>query len=171
MNVEIRRLGTGELADYKRLRDTMLTACPDAFSSDAGEAAALGPDAYRGRLGLDRPDGGVFTLAAWCGDALVGAISGEREARVKVRHTAHLTAMMVLPDFAGQGIGRRLLHAALDTCREAQGIAQVTLSVTSTNATAVRLYESAGFVRYASLADAMRIDGRSLTKDQMVRVL
>lgn len=169
--IDIRRLGPAELAAYKQLRDTMLREHPDAFTSDASEAATLAPQAYFGRLGLDRPEGGVFTLAAWRGAELAGAVSCERDARLKVRHTVHLNAMMVRRAHAGRGIGRALLSAALDACRAAEGVAQVTLSVTAANATAVRLYESAGFVRYSSLADAIRVDGRPLAKDQMVRVL
>ena len=169
--IVIRRLERSELAAYKQLRETMLRGHPDAFSSDAGEAEALAPDAYLGRLGLDRPEGGVFTLAAWAGADLAGAVSCERDRRLKVRHIVHLTAMMVRPDHAGRGIGRALLVAALDACRDAEGVVQVTLSVTAHNATAVRLYERAGFVRYASLERALRIGDRYVTKDQMVRVL
>ncbi len=149
----------------------MLREHPDAFSSDAAEAAELGPEAYLGRLGLDRPAGGVFTIAAWQGAELVGAVSGEREARRKVRHIVHLTAMMVRAPHAGRGIGRALLLAAFDACRGAEGVERITLSVTSTNVAAVRLYESAGFVRYGSLPDAMRVGDRRLTKDLMVRAV
>ncbi len=169
--IDIRRLTVADLPAYKRLRDAALLAHPEAFSSDAGEAAAAPPEAYRGRLGLDRPEGGVFTLAAWHGDTLAGAVSCERDTRVKIRHVVHLTAMMVDGTLVGRGIGSALLAAALEACREADGVEQVTLNVTASNVAAVRLYERCGFVRYGSLERAMRLGDRYVTKDQMVRVL
>ena len=45
---------------------------------------------------------------------------------------------------------------------------QLTLSVTASNATAVRLYESAGFTRYGTLPRAIRVGSRFLDKDLMV---
>ena len=90
----IRPLRPSDLADYKALRDTMLAAHPSAFTSDAAEGLARAPDSYRSRLGLERADGGQFTLGAWEHAALVGAISCERDARIKVRHIGHIVGMI-----------------------------------------------------------------------------
>ena len=50
---------------------------------------------YASRFGLERPEGGHFTLGAWHGERLVGAITCDREQRSKVRHIGHLVGMMV----------------------------------------------------------------------------
>lgn len=165
----VRRLVESDLQAYKRLRDESLHRHPTAFTSDAAEATRQPASSYRSRLGDDGSAHEGFTLGAFSpDDALVGAVSCERQQRIKTRHVAHLTAMMVQNEAAGRGIGRNLLEAAIGLLRAAPGVEMVTLNVTSTNRAAVHLYERAGFVRYGSLADAIKVDGRRYTKDQMV---
>ena len=169
--ITIRPLLVDELAAYKALRDTMLAEHPSAFSSDAAESVGRSADSYRDRLGLDRPQAGHFTLGAWDGPALLGAISCEREKRVKVRHVGHLIGMMVRSDAQGRGVGRALLNECIAAARRADGLEMLTLTVTAGNAAAIGLYLSAGFERYGSLPRAIRVDGVYFTKDQMALVL
>jgi ribosomal protein S18 acetylase RimI-like enzyme len=164
--VTIRRLVPGDLVAYKALRDDMLAAHPEAFSSDA--APQRPPESYLPRLGLQSREGSEFTLGAWQGDRLVGAVSCERDPRAKVRHIGHIIGMMVRGDVQGAGIGRALLEACIAQARSADGVVMLTLTVTAGNASAVRLYERAGFVRYARLPRAIRVDGVYHAKDQMV---
>jgi ribosomal protein S18 acetylase RimI-like enzyme len=166
----VRLLAESDLAAYKAFRDQMLAAHPEAFTSDALTEMRRDAASYRSRL----PGGGhgscLFTLVVPQADALLGAISCERELRAKVRHTAHIAGMMVLPATQGQGLGRLLLEAALALLEKQEGIELVTLSVTSSNARAVSLYESLGFRRYGRLEDAIKLpDGRRLDKDLMSR--
>ena len=91
--VTIRPLVPADLAAYKSLRDDVLSAFPESFTSDA--APERSPDSYLSRLGLQRPEGGEFTLGAWQMGELVGAVSCERDARTKVRHIGHIIGMMV----------------------------------------------------------------------------
>jgi ribosomal protein S18 acetylase RimI-like enzyme len=163
--VTIRRLVPADLAAYKALRDEMLSARPESFSSDP--APERGPDSYLSRLGLQRPEGGEFTLGAWRIGQLVGAVSCERDARNKVRHIGHVIGMMVRAEAQGAGIGRALLEACIAQARAADGLVMLTLTVTAGNAAAVHLYERAGFVRYGSLPRAILVDGVYHAKDQM----
>jgi ribosomal protein S18 acetylase RimI-like enzyme len=165
--VVIRRLLADELAAYKDLRDAMLALHPEAFTSDAPTESARAASAYLPRLGLDRPDGGQFTLGAWIGERLVGAISCERDLRVKVRHIVHVVGMMVRPEVRGRGIGRGLVDALVAEARRAGGVELATLSVTSTNTTAVALYEAAGFTRYGRLGNAIKVGDAYHDKDLM----
>lgn len=171
----IRRLAPEDLVAYKVLRDQTLADHPEAFTSDAETERRKEPASYLPRLGLGESEGGYFTLGAWRGEAasaeLVGAISCEREHRVKVRHIGHIIGMMVKSDCSGQGIGRALLVAAIAATRSAHGVEMLTLSVTASNLAAVGLYESLGFVRYGSLPNAIKVEGRYHTKDQMVLTL
>jgi GNAT superfamily N-acetyltransferase len=169
--VEIRRLVADDLRAYKQLRDTMLAAHPSAFSSDAVESAGRSPDSYRARLGLELPHGGVFTLGAWEGASLVGAISCERDARTKVHHVGHVVGMMVLGPWQGRGVGRALLAHCLALARRADGLEMLTLTVTAGNLAAIRIYEQAGFVRCGMLPRAIRVAGAYHDKDQMACVL
>jgi ribosomal protein S18 acetylase RimI-like enzyme len=171
LRVTIRRLGLEELATYKALRDEVLAAYPSAFTSDAAEARCRAPDSYRSRLGLDRPDGGKFTLGAWHAETLVGAISCERDARIKVRHIGHIVGMMVSGRHQRHGVGAALLAACVTEARGGDGLEMLTLSVTAGNSSAIRLYEAAGFARYGRLQRAICVDGRHFDKDHMVLAL
>jgi ribosomal protein S18 acetylase RimI-like enzyme len=169
--IAIRRLIGSDLPAYKELRDAALKAYPHAFTSDADEERRKPPESYLARLGLDRSAGGHFTLGAWQHDRLVGAISCERETRLKVQHTAHLIGMMVRSELQGHGAGRVLLDACIAQARLTSAIEMLTLSVTAGNLPAISLYERAGFVRYGSLPRAICINGAYHAKDLMVLML
>lgn len=167
--LSIRPMLEPDLLAYKALRDSMLAAHPEAFTSDAETESQRDLATYRSRL-----TGGTthFTLVALDGGRLIGALTCEREPRSKVQHIAHLVGMMVADSHRGRGIGRALLADALERLRATPGLAQVTLSVTATNQTAVGLYESQGFERYGRLPDAIRLpDGRRLDKLLMLKRL
>ena len=170
----IRRLAPPDLGDYKALRDTMLAAHPEAFTSDAATERARPADSYRARIDADQADAtpaSQFTLGAWQGSRLVGALGCERDPRVKVQHVAHLIGMMVAVDARCAGVGGALLDACIACARAADGIELLTLSVTAGNSAALRLYERAGFSRYASLPRALRVDGVYHAKEQWVLML
>ena len=161
--IELRRLRGADLAAYKALRDVTLADDPSAFTSDAETESRKTPDAYLSRLGLDAPLGGVFTIGALRDGVLLGAVSCERDMRIKARHIGHIVGMMVRADQRRQGIGRLLIDACIAEARRGVGVEMLTLSVTGSNAGAVRVYERAGFVRYGSLPRAIKVGDRYLS--------
>jgi ribosomal protein S18 acetylase RimI-like enzyme len=170
--ISVRRLLPADLVHYKALRDAMLAAHPEAFTSDALAERSRSPDSYLSRFGVERHDGGEFTLGAWQGEQrLVGAISCERDLRVKVRHIAHIVGMMVRDKSRGRGVGRTLLDECIAQARRVEELRMITLSVTGGNAHAIRLYDRAGFVRYGTLPSAIVVDGRPHAKELMVLTL
>lgn len=72
-------------------------------------------------------------------------------------HTGTL-GIGVLPEYRGQGIGRRLLRAVAAKAR-AKGITRIELEARDDNERAVRVYERAGFVREGIKRRAMCFDG------------
>jgi ribosomal protein S18 acetylase RimI-like enzyme len=168
--IDIRRLVASDAAVYKRLRDDMLDGFPDAFTSDAGAERAKPAEAYVARFEAEG-DAARFSFGAWSDGELVGAISCERDARLKVRHIGHIIGMMVRPNLQGRGIGRALIDATLVQARAVPELELLTLSVTSTNPSAVRLYEKAGFVRYGQLPGAIKLGEKRLGKDLMMLAL
>jgi GNAT superfamily N-acetyltransferase len=166
MKVHVRRLDPDDLRAYKALRDEMLRAHPDAFTSDAAGERLKPPHAYLGRLGLDRPEGGHFLLGAFAASGLIGALGCDRDGRPKVRHLAQVVGMMVRAEWRGKGVATALLQMCIEEARAA-GVETLTLSVTAGNHSAERLYERAGFVRYGLLPDAVRESGRSHDKALM----
>ena len=165
-DLTIRELAENELDAYKALRDHALAHHEEAFTSDAATEADRSAQSYRARLGSGLESG--FTLGAWRGDRLVGAITCERDARIKVRHTGHIIGTMVTSDQQSQGVGRALLDTLIARAAADAELQQLTLSVTASNRAAVRLYESAGFTRYGSLPRAIRVNGRFHDKDLML---
>lgn len=156
--MSIRLLDAADAPVYKSLRDCCLAANEEAFTTDAAQARSKDAAHYRSRLGADAD--GNFTLGALDGDGLVGAVSLERDARVKVRHIGHIVGMMVLPEMRGQGIGRQLMDALLTRARADESLLQLTLSVTASNEAATFLYRSAGFELYGTLPQAICWQGR-----------
>ena len=166
----IRPLGAADLADYKRLRDEMLAAHPEAFTSDAETETQRPADDYATRFGLDRHDEGQFVLGARAGAQLVGAIGCERDERLKVRHIGHVIGMMVRPAARRRGVGAQLLVACIAEARRA-GLEMLTLTVTSGNESAVQLYERHGFAGYGTLRRALKVGAAYHDKLHMVLAL
>ncbi|MEO8123092.1 MAG: GNAT family N-acetyltransferase [Burkholderiales bacterium] len=163
----LRPMGAADLAAYKALRDGTLAERPEAFTSDAETEMRRPPETYLGRLAGPTDGGWPFTLTAWLGERLIGAVTCERDARVKVSHIGKVVGMYVVSDMRGSGIGRALLEACIAKARE-RGLAMLTLSVTSGNSNAVGLYAAFGFVRYGRLERAIRVGTRFHDKDLMV---
>lgn len=63
----------------------------------------------------------------------------------------HTTQICVLPGYQGNGLGRRLMQASLQALR-ARNYSAVSLTVTSNNERAVRLYEDLGFITVKKFA-------------------
>src|SRR5262249_48808483 len=85
---------------------------------------------------------GPGSFAAWdktrrtmCGISLASLVAAE---------TGHVTQICVAPQYQGKGIGFELMRRSL-TALAAQGCSRASLTVTSMNASAVRLYEHMGF--------------------------
>lgn len=166
--IQLRMLREGDLHEYKRLRDAMLSAHDEAFTSDAASERGRSAESYRNRLSQANGVGCMFTVTAWRGEQLVGAVSCEREGRAKIRHIAHVVGMMVADEQQGRGLGRALLYCALRLLGTEPEIRMATLSVSSGNEGAIRLYESLGFRRYGQLPGALKLaDGRLIGKDLM----
>lgn len=166
----VRLLTAADLHAYKRLRDDGLRTEPTAFTSDYASASPLPASTYAQRLG--QPPDDDFILGAWDAQgALIGAVVCVRAERQKERHLADLVGMMVAPAARGRGVGTALLQAFDAHVRQLPGVEQVLLSVTASNAVAVRLYEGAGFARYGLLPRAVCVDGVYHDKALMAKTL
>ena len=71
---------------------------------------------------------------------------------------AGVLGMGITREFRGQGLGRRLILAALKRAREAD-IERVELTVYASNRRAIRLYKSVGFVREGIRRKGRKLDG------------
>jgi ribosomal protein S18 acetylase RimI-like enzyme len=139
--IDIVPLRADEWQDLKRLRIGALTESPDSFSPTAASALAH-DDAYwqRGaQRAADSPDFEMFIVRRG-GHGLGLGSAGRDEHGV-----GHIGAMWVDPSLRGHGVGARLFDACVEFLRR-RGCASIELSVTETNAPAIALYQSRGFV-------------------------
>ncbi|MER5436422.1 GNAT family N-acetyltransferase [Streptomyces sp. NPDC002588] len=74
-------------------------------------------------------------------------------------HVRQIQGLAVSDEARGQGVGRALLRAAVETARE-HGARRITLRVLAHNTPARKLYESEGFVVEGVLPEEMLLDGR-----------
>lgn len=143
LDVHILPLSNAHVAQY---RDLMLHAFedePDAFTSTQAERAALPLSWWEQRI--DDPRQNSIVFGAITAGKLIGTVGLEFSVRTKTSHKAHLIAMYTLAEWRGQGIGRKLLGAALAYARRRPGVEVITLTVTENNHPAIAVYEAAGF--------------------------
>lgn len=91
-----------------------------------------------------------FVVRPATGERLIAAVLTSAVAA----GVAHTTQICVMPGYQGHGLGRHLLEASTQALR-ARDFHALTLTVTSLNARAVRLYERLGFQTLKSFAGAV----------------
>lgn len=104
---------------------------------------------------------------------LAGVVSFQREGqtRQKLRHKGLLFRMYVAQEFAGQGLGWRLVAEVIRRVREQTDIEQINLTVVATNLAAKRLYESLGFRSFALERHALKDGDAYYDEEQLVLFL
>jgi arylformamidase len=163
VNTVIRVLATVDAPAYRELRLRALREHPDAFRSDADQEAAKPlADTEKRLAGAES----VF-FGAFDDDRLIGAVGLGFESRIKVRHVAHVIGLYVVPEATQRGVGRTLIDALIEHARTRAELEALTLTVTSDNARAVRLYESAGFITHGREPHTMKVGGTSYDKTMM----
>jgi RimJ/RimL family protein N-acetyltransferase len=162
----VRALRASDLDAYKALRVHVMSHHEEAFTSDAATEALRTAQSYSARLGNDTSR--AFTFGAFRGDRLVGAVTCDHDARIKVQHIGHIIGMMVHIDEQGRGVGHALLHALIERASADAELQQLTLNVTVGNAAAEGLYERSGFVRYGTHPRAIRVGGKFFDKHHML---
>ena len=125
-------------------------AMVDAYSRDAmGEAKPLDPD-VRARLipGLQKHPTTLIFLALDGNRPVGAAICFIGFSTFAAKPLVNIHDFVVLPASRGKGVGRCLLDAVEGKAREL-GCRKLTLEVMDNNHHALRMYQAAGFVRYA----------------------
>lgn len=77
------------------------------------------------------------TLVAMCG--------WQFNTRVKQKHIAYIYWLYVSKQARAQGVGRKLIESVLEEIVKKKEIKKIFLSVTSTQSSAIKIYESLGF--------------------------
>lgn len=111
----------------------------------------------RGMLAEAKAGDGV-NFAAFAGKKLAGFCNVKRRNPMDLHHTGVL-GIVVLPEWRGIGVGKRLMTRVLRGC-SARGIWLVELEVMASNSRAQRLYESLGFRRVGVVPGKVLRDGK-----------
>jgi putative acetyltransferase len=107
-----------------------------------------GLDADIGRLGEERPN----VLAELVAE-IDRAVCGSVVLTAKAEALGKLSGLYVHPAYRGRGVGRALLNTAVDAARRG-GLVRLYLETWGKMSSAVRLYESSGWVRGEDLPAA-----------------
>jgi len=166
--MEIRFLTPEDAVEWRRLRAEALERDPEAFSSSSEEHARLSLDDVKKRLG---PTDDSFVAAAFEDGRLVGMAGFNRETGPKVRHKGRIWGVYVTASRRGNGVGRDLVRAVLNRAAKIEGLDQIQLSVTETQAAAIKLYHSLGFETFGREPRALKIGDRMVDEDYMIRRL
>ncbi|MCW5653572.1 GNAT family N-acetyltransferase [Hydrogenophaga sp.] len=159
----IRRLTADDAPAYRELRLRALREHPDAFTSDWEDANSRPLEESRQRLASGQvPFWGAFDEHG----ALAGMVGLDCATRAKQRHKGTVVAMYVAREAAGRGLGRELLRALMQHATVI-GLTDLVLTVTEGNASAIRLYQEAGFTAFGTEPRAILVDGRLLGKVHM----
>lgn len=111
----------------------------DQFRSEEGAGTFLKALTGNDGSGDFYPPGSILAI-----DRHTGWIAGAVLTSIVSPGTAHVTQLCVVPGAQGQGLGCQLLRRCM-AALEKSGIRRLTLSVTGSNARAVRMYDEAGF--------------------------
>ena len=136
---------------------------PVAFGSSFEEEVGLPKAAW-----LNRIPNAIFALDE---EKPVGLIVWRREDRIKTRHTAYINSMYVTGKFRGQGIGGRLMAAAMDSIKASQDILKIRLSVISPQVAAFNLYTGFGFTSIGTAMNELFVNGQYYDEIIMEKML
>jgi putative acetyltransferase len=107
-------------------------------------------------------------VADWNG-RVIGAINVTQNLRPRLTHSGKL-GMMVHPDAWGQGIGSKLMEAALNIADNWLNLSRVELEVFTHNKPAIHLYEKFGFELEGTSKKVVFGSGRFLNEHVMARL-
>jgi len=120
-----------------------------------------GLDAAALDRGLDRPGWQRWFVAVTDDGRIVGHVNLKGDTLRTGSHRCQL-GIGIERSYRQQGLGTRLMTAAIEFAREARSIDWVDLTVFAHNAPARKLYERLGFREVGTIPDRFRIDSTSI---------
>lgn len=161
--ITIRLLNENDAEAYKDRRIEALENHPDVFSSSVEEELQYSIEVHASRLRAEN----AYTFGAFEGENLVGVVTLVTEMKRKLKHRSDIFAMYVSSQVRRDGIGKRLMQAAIEKAKELDGVEQIYLTVSSNNKPAKKLYESVGFIIIGSDPRSMKIGDTYIGEDMM----
>ncbi|WP_409251021.1 N-acetyltransferase family protein [Bacillus sp. SCS-153A] len=151
----IRELTAEDAKEYWSLRLEALKNNGEAFATTYEESLARENPIEQVQNNLASSQS--VTFGAFMDGSLAGNVTVMFNRHAKMKHKAAILAMYVTPSFRKHGIGRKLLLEAEKAARKAD-VEILQLTVVTANTSAVKLYESAGFVSFGIEKHAMKYE-------------
>lgn len=152
--MKIRPLTNADADAFRALRLMALRDTPEAFGSSYQEEVDRPREHFAARAAPPEPSA---TFGAFADGQLVGTAGLLVSNRLKQRHKAYMWGVFVLPDFRGQGVGRKLVQHVID--RAAGNVRVLQCSVVTAQEATRRMYHAMGFVPYGLERYALCVDG------------
>ena len=168
-SIEIRVLTSDDVEAYWHCRLEALERDPAAFSSSVEDHLKLSREEIRRRLTADPANNFVFGVFA--DGKLRGTAGFVRETQPRSRHKGRIWGAYLSAELRGRGIGRRMLQTVLDRATKIEGLEQIILSVTTTQAVAIATYRSLGFTSFGVEPNALQIGDRYIDEEYMILLL
>ena len=165
--MQTRILSESDAAAFRTLRRERLEQDPRAFHESVEEHDAISAETIATRLRLASGENFVVGAFSSAGE-LIGMAGFSRSPRIKSRHKGTIWGVFVKPEVRGQGAGRAIITALIERARKESGLEQITLTVSTTQAAARRLYDSLGFKIFGTEPHALKVGGAYVDEDQMV---
>ncbi len=166
--MDIRRLNLDDLDEYFEIRLKALQVSPAAFLSSYEEEKLKGKGYFE--TYLSNTDHNRVILAAVLQNKIAATIGLYKEDKIKNQHKAQIWGMFVDPIHRGTGIGSQLLDFAINFAKNNMNAETLSLSVESSNKSAIKLYESRGFKLWGTEPKAIKIGNQFLDDNHMVLI-
>ena len=157
----------GDTEAFRAIRIESPKDAPVSFRGTEEEMRAQPIEEFEKQL----DDEMVDFIGAFQDDELVGVAALIYERSQKLSHKASIGAVFVSPTYRNQGIGRALIMDLIDRAERDEKLKQLNLGVTTTNRTAVKLYEDLGFSIFGTEKNAAYVDGVFYDEHHMQHVL
>ncbi len=157
--IRIAVLTSDQVPNLHQMRLDMTATLPRAFGPSNEQLKKLplshSQQCFQNHWGVDDN----FLLAAWHGKQLIGTIGLLRCEEGNARHIAVVWNLFVRPSHQGQGVARKLLQGVIDKARHIQGLEQLKLELSASQAPAFNLYKSFGFSEFGREPAGLKLSG------------